>query len=202
MISLQKLFKRDSFNNQGNRLSKIVREKLLNTNEECSLDFAGIPFISPQFFQDFIFPLVIEFGSHDLDNKLRFINLKDDHLVSYRKACDQTSAYIDRLSSRDINLFGDMSDITLELLIKARELSRTDPSATRVIFGINSGMAKSFANMDIEMIRRIANAGIICFEPRFTPEFAAKMVALNATEIDVFLNIIGGLEDVYEAQYL
>jgi len=28
------------------------------------------------------------------------------------------------------------------------------------------------------------------------------MAVLDATEIDVFLNIVGGLEDIYETQYL
>jgi hypothetical protein len=87
------------------------------------------------------------------------------------------------------------------LLIKARELSRDDPSAAQVIFGINSSMTGSFANMDIELIRRIANAGIICFEPRLSPEFATKMAVLDASEIDVFLNVVGDLEDIYESEY-
>ena len=71
-------------------------------------------------------------------------------------------------------------------------------SLVQIIFGVNGGMAESFANMDIEIIRRISNAGILCFEPRMTPEFAAKMAALDASEIDIFLNIIGGMEVIYE----
>jgi len=62
-------------------------------------------------------------------------------------------------------------------------------------------MAKSLSNMDIELIRRIANAGVICFEPRFSPEFAARLAALDASEIDVFLNVVGNLEDFYESGY-
>jgi hypothetical protein len=201
MICLKGLFKREILNNQGTRLSKIITEKLLNSEDECLVDFAGVATVSPLFFQDFIFPIVIEFGSHALDKKLRLINLKDDHLASYRAACDQSSAYIDKLSARQTRSFGDLSDLTCELLIKARELSRDDPSAAQVIFGINSSMAESFANMDIELIRRIANAGIICFEPRLSPEFATKMAVLDASEIDVFLNVVGDLEDIYESEY-
>lgn len=197
MISIQKLFKRDCLNNQGARLSKIARKQLLDSGE-CYLDFSGVPHISPQFFQDFIFPLVIEFGSHDLNNKLFFENIKDAHLTSFKAACDQISDYVDNLASNNTNLFGEISDLTFELLIKARELSKTDLSKTQIIFGINGGMAESFANMDIELIRRISNAGILCFEPRLTPEFAAKMAALDASEMDVFLNIIGGMEGIYE----
>lgn len=201
MICLKGLFKRDILNNQGARLSRIITEKLINSENECLVDFEGISNVSPLFFQDFIFPIVIEFGSHALNNKLILINLKDDHLISYRAACDQTSAYLDKLSARQTRSCGDISDLTLELLIKARELSRRDPLAAQVIFGINSSMAGFFSNMDIELIRRIANTGIICFEPRLSPEFAARLAALDASEIDVFLNIVGDLEDFYESGY-
>ena len=202
MISLKELFKSDILTNQGTRLSKIITEKLINSEDKCLVDFDGVSNVSPLFFQDFIFPIVIEFGSHALNNKLRLINLKDDHLISYRAACDQTSAYLDKLSARQTISCGDISDLTLELLIKAREeLSRLDTSAAQAIFGINSSMAKSFSNMDIELIRRIANAGVICFEPRFSPEFAARLAALDASEIDVFLNVVGNLEDFYESGY-
>ena len=198
MICLKRLFKHQTLNNQGTRLSKIITEKLTNSEHECFVDFDGVSNVSPLFFQDFIFPLVIEFGSHALNNRLRLINLKDEHLSSYQAACDQTSAYMDKLSTRQARSFGDISELTCELLIKARELSRRDPSEAQVIFGINSSMAGFFANMDIELIRRIANAGIVCFEPRFSPEFTAKLAALDASEIDIFLNIVGDLEDIYE----
>jgi len=201
MICLKGLFKRETLNNQGARLSKIITEKLINSENECLVDFAGVANVSPLFFQDFIFPLVIEFGSHALDNRLRLINLKDEHLFSYQAACDQTSAYMDKLSARQARSFGDISELTCELLIKARELSRRDPSEAQVIFGINSSMAEFFSNMDIELIHRIANAGIICFKPRFTPEFATRLAALEASEIDVLLNIVGDLEDIYEPEY-
>lgn len=64
-------------------------------------------------------------------------------------------------------------------------------------------MIESFANMDIDQIRRVSSAGIICFEPRFTPEFAAKLAAMEASEIDAFLNVVGDLdiEGVYESEY-
>ncbi|MCX7101344.1 MAG: DUF4325 domain-containing protein [Methylobacter sp.] len=201
MISLKELFKSGILTNQGTRLSKIITEKLINSEDKCLVDFDGVSNVSPLFFQDFIFPIVIEFGSHALNNKLRLINLKDDHLISYRAACDQSSDYLDKLSARQTRSYGDISDLTLELLIKARELARLDPSAAQTIFGINSSMVKTFSNMDIELIHRIANTGVICFEPRFSPEFAARLAALDASEIDVFLNIVGNLEDFYEPGY-
>lgn len=201
MISLKELFNRDTLNNQGTRLSKIITEKLINSEDECLIDFDCISDVSPLFFHDFIFPIVIEFGGHALNNRLRFINFKDEHSSSYQAARDQISVYMDKLSVRQTRPVCDISDLNIELLIKARELSRRDPSAAQVIFGINSSMAGFFSNMDIELIRRIANAGIICFEPRLSPEFAARLTALDASEIDVFLNIVGDLEDFYESEY-
>jgi hypothetical protein len=198
MISLKDIFKPNALNHKGGQLSKIIRGKLIGSDDECLIDFAGIPAISPLFFQEFIFPLVIEFGGHVLDSRLKLVNLNAEHLAAYQMACDQTSDYIDKLSAQQTGLFGDLSDITLELLLNAREMSRSHPSLAQAIFGLNSGMAASFAAMDIGMVRRIANAGIICFEPRLSPEFAARAAALDASEIDVFLNIAGGLAGVYE----
>ena len=201
MFSLKELFKRDSLDNQGQELSKMIRQKMLQSDDLCFVDFAGIDNVTSLFFQDFIFPLVIEFGGHVVDNKLRFNNLKDHHLAACRTAINQISDYMDRLASRQTSPFGDISDLTLELLLKARELSRTDPAATHAIFGFNSDMIESFAAMDIETIRGIAGAGVICFELRLSPEFATRLAALDPSEIDVFLNVVGGLEDVYEFGY-
>ncbi len=186
MISLKGLFKRNTLNDQGARLSTIVTKKLVNSDEQCFVDFDGILTISPLFFQDLIFPLVLEFGSETITNRLKLTNLNNDHLASYKEACAKTSDYMERISARHVMPFGDISDLTFELLIKARELSRRDPSDARVIFGINSEMIESFANMDIDQIRRLAFAGVVCFEPRFTPEFAAKLATLEVSEVDVF----------------
>jgi hypothetical protein len=199
MISLKQLIKRDTLNDQGARLGKIVTEKLINSDDVYEIDFAGVSTLSPLFFQDFIFPLVIEFGCdvNVIEKRLQLFNLTDQHQAAYRTAYDQSSAYRDQLSARHRSVFGDISDLTLELLIKVRELSRNDPASAQVIFGINSDMIASFAQMNMELVRRIANAGVICFEPRLSPEFATKMAILKASEIDVFLNSIGGLEGVY-----
>lgn len=203
MISLKGLFKRNTLNDHGARLTKIVRANLVNSDEQCLVDFADISTVSSLFFQDFIFPLALEFGGETITNRLKLINLSDEHLASYELAFAKSSDYLDRISARQTRPFGDISDLTFELLIKARELSRSDPSAAQIIFGINNGMIESFANMDIDQIRIVSSAGIICFEPRFTPEFAAKLAAMDASEIDVFLNVVGGLdiEAVYESEY-
>ena len=147
--------------------------------------------------------MVIEFGSEAITNRLELINLNHDHLASYQKACTQTSDFMERIYARQTRPFGDISDLSFELLIKARELSRRDPSAAQLIFGIRKGMTEAFATMDIDQIRRVASAGVICFEPRFTPEFATKLAALEASEIDMFLNAVGGtdMESVYDPEY-
>jgi hypothetical protein len=133
---------------------------------------------------------------------VKLLNLNDEHLASYQLAIAKSSDFTDRFFARDTRPFGEISDLTCELLIKARELSRRDPSAAQVIFGISGGMIKSVANMDIDQIRRVSGAGIICFEPRFTPEFATKLAALEASEIDAFLNVVGHIEmeGVYESE--
>lgn len=202
MISLRGLFKRNTLNDQGTRLCRIITENLINSDEECFIDFDGISSVSTLFFQDFIFPIVLELGSETVTNRVKLLNLNDEHLASYQLAIAKSSDFTDRFFARDTRPFGEISDLTCELLIKARELSRRDPSAAQVIFGISGGMIKSVANMDIDQIRRVSGAGIICFEPRFTPEFATKLAALEASEIDAFLNVVGHIEmeGVYESE--
>jgi hypothetical protein len=201
MIQLRALFMRETLSNQGGKLYTIVAEQLISSIGDCVVDFSDVSSVSPIFFQDFIFPLVAEFGSTAINNRLKLINLKDEHRLSYQKACSQTDVYMDKHYSQQEMAFGDISEITCDLLIKARELSRNNPSAAKLIFGINSNMIESFSNMDMESIRMISNSGVICFEPRLSPEFAAKLAALDPSEIDVFLNIAGDLEDFYESEY-
>ena len=202
MISLRGLFKRNTLNDQGTRLCRIITENLINSDEECFIDFDGISSVSTLFFQDFIFPIVLELGSETVTNRVKLLNLNDEHLASYQLAIAKSSDFTDRFFARDTRPFGEISDLTCELLIKARELSRRDPAAAQVIFGISGGMIKSVANMDIDQIRRVSGAGIICFEPRFSPEFATKLAALEASEIDAFLNVVGHIEmeGVYESE--
>lgn len=203
MILLKKLYRRKMLNSEGSDLSRVVTERLLTSDQICRVDFDSIAKVTVVFFQDFLFPLVLEFGSDTIKSRVHLMNLSDDHQLAYEEAFLKSSQYLDRVAARDTKTFGDISDITCDLLIKARELSRRDPSAAHIIFGLGSGMIESLANMDIEQIRRISSSGVICFEPRFTTEFASKLAALQGDEIDVFLNVIGSIdmEGVYESEY-
>ena len=203
MISLIKYYKRSTLNTQGNDLCKIVTEHLLSSNTVCYIDFNSINAVTPLFFQEFLFPLLLEFGTETVKIRIKLINLSQDHCLSYEQALATSSDFLDRKSSRLNPVFGDISDITFELLIKARELSRRDPLSAKLIFGLGSQMIKSISCMDIDQIRRIASAGIVCFEPRFTPEFASKQAALDIDEIDTFLNLIGTIDSkgLYESEY-
>lgn len=203
MILLRKLFKRGTLNSEGAELSRIVTERILNSNHVICVDFDSIHKTTSVFFQDFLFPLILEFGSETISTRVDLVNLTDEIHLSYQEALSKSSEYLDRAAARHSRTFGDISDITFELLIKARELSRRDPSSAHIIFGLSSEMIESLANMDLEQIRRIACSGVICFEPRFTPEFASKLAAFNVDELDTFLNVIGNvdMEGVYEPEY-
>ena len=56
MIYLKALFKRDTLNQQGTRLSKIITEKLLNSGDECVVDFTDVSTVTPLFFRTLFFP--------------------------------------------------------------------------------------------------------------------------------------------------
>ncbi|MFM8341655.1 MAG: STAS-like domain-containing protein [Methylomonas sp.] len=200
---LRKYFKRTVLNSEGATLSRIVTEHLLSSDKLILIDFDSISKVSSIFFQDFIFPLILEFGHETVTRRMDFINLSDEIHLTYQEAFSKSSEYIDRIAARHTRTFGDISDITFELLIKARELARRDPSAAHIIFGLSSGLIESLASMDIDQVRRVSCSGIICFEPRFTPEFASKLAALSVDEIDAFLNVIGGIDmdGVYDSEY-
>lgn len=200
---LKKIYRRKRLNSEGSDLSRIVTERLLTSDQICRVDFESIDNVTVVFFQDFLFPLVLEFGSETIKSRVHLMNLSDEHHLVYEEAFLKSSDYMDRIATRSTKTFGDISDITCDLLIKAREISRRDPSAAHIIFGLGSGMIESLANMDIEQIRRVASSGVICFEPRFTTEFASKLAALQGDEIDVFLNVVGSIdmEGVYESEY-
>ena len=202
MISLKILFKRTTLNDQGKQLYTVIAEQLLNSSTECHVDFEGIVKVSLVFFQDFIFPLITEFGSETVSYRLRFINIKAEHWALYQEACTKSSDYMDRIAVNHNRGFGEILDITCDLLIKAREVSRRDPLDAMVMFGLTKQMAAIFSIMDISHIRQMSAAGIICFEPRFTPKFASKLATLKTSELDVFLNIIGDIkmDAVYEPE--
>jgi len=203
VILLKKIYRRKTLNSEGSDLSRIVTERLLTSDKICQVDFDSIDKVTVVFFQDFLFPLVLEFGSTTIKSRVHLMNLSDEHHMAYEEAVSKSSQYLDRIAVRDTKTFGDISDITCDLLIKAREISRRDPSAAHIIFGLGFGMIESIANMDIEQIRKISSSGVICFEPRFTAEFASKLAALQGDEIDVFLNVIGSIdmEGIYESEY-
>ena len=202
MISLKGLFKRKTLNDNGERLYKAIAEKFVTSSKECCLDFDGISQISVVFVQDFLFPIILEFGSDAVSNRLKFINITDEHIAVYRVALTKSSEYLERMAANNAGGIDDLSDITFELLIKARELSRHDPSAAMIMFGFSKQMVAIFSTMDIRQIRRISAAGIICFEPRFTAEFASKLTTLNISQVEIFLNIIGdiGIDAVFESE--
>lgn len=202
MISLKGLFKRKMLNDNGERLYKAIAEKFVTSSKECCLDFDGISQISVIFVQDFLFPIILEFGSDAVSHRLKFINITDEHIVVYRVALTKSREYLERMAANNTGGIDDLSDITFELLIKARELSRHDPSAAMIMFGFSKQMVAIFSTMDIRQIRRISAAGIICFEPRFTAEFASKLTTLNISQVEIFLNIIGdiGIDAVFESE--
>lgn len=205
MILLKQYFNRTTLNLEGSLLSKIVAEKLLKNDGPVSINFESISRVSTIFFQDFLFPLILEFGHDAVYKRISLINLSDSINLSYQETMSKSSEYVGRIidKHKHMNKFGDISSITFELLIKAREVSRRDPSAAHIIFGMDSTMIESIAVMDIEQIRRISCSGVICFEPRFTTEFASRLAALNADEVDMFLNVAGGIEmdGIYDSKY-
>lgn len=203
MILLNKLYRRKMLNSEGADLSRVVTEKLLTSCQNCEVDFNSIDKATAVFFQDFLFPLILEFGSETIKSRVHLLNLSDEIHLNYKEAFLKSSDYMDRIATRTTKTFGDISDLTYDLLIKAREISRRDPSAAHIIFGLGSGMIESLANMDIEQVRRVAASGVICFEPRFSTEFASKLAALQGDEVDVFLNVIGhiDMEGIYESEY-
>jgi hypothetical protein len=198
MINLKFLFNRQTLDQQGALLARKVSTHLLNNSTKCFIDFEGISQVTPFFFKTFIFPLVIEFGSHAIDKRLVLNNMSVEHRFSYRSAILTSADYIDDLCEKNDFNSNDISDITFELMIKAREVSRINKTSARLLFGLNDSMIESISKMDLETLRKFSNSGIISFQPRFSCEFTEMFSALEPSEIDVFLNSVGNLDKLYD----
>lgn len=193
MIFLRDLFRYESLHEEGEHLSKLVIIELSKC-KTVSIDFLNIKNATASFIWDFTYPIIFEFGDNVFTENIILINMDP-------KIKDLFDFIIDKILdciSRKHNKFTDISDISYDLLFKAREYSLNDPISAKLIFGLNDSMCDLFSNMDMKTIRRIANSGIICFEPRFSSEFASILARMDTSEIDIFLNSAGTLCEIYE----
>ena len=85
-----------------------------------------------------------------------------------------------------------MHDINLTLLLKAREIARSNSRLAKLIFGIqNDEIIALLVKIPVEDIRNLAKSGWICFGLRFSEAFLKEAAGSGATELDSLLNMAG-----------
>ena len=187
--------------NDGQDLAHRLLGALANSDEHYFLDFSGLHDIPSPFLQQLLTPLAQQYGPEYVKQRINPINMDEQTASAYTDALALQNHEIE--NAHETLPFGDLSDITLDVLFKAREMARQDPSSAQLLFGVDSTMVKVLARMSFDQIKRASSAGIFCFQLRFTPEFATRLSALDASGVDVFLNVVGdyNLEGVYARQY-
>ncbi|WP_347990194.1 hypothetical protein [Methylomonas sp. AM2-LC] len=188
MIEVHKFLKKQTGHSPTNSILSAIVSHLINYDSDCLVDLAGTK-VKYEWFQDIVLPLIAEFGGNVISQRLKFINLTDELDNEYRFGMQNIDSYFERRKNLASPNCGDISDITFEHLIKCREVSRRDPIMALAMFGISDEMLSTYQLMDIDTIKRISSAGIICFKPTFTDEYLSRISALNSSEIDVFLNL-------------
>jgi len=197
VLYLKSLLKSTSLSGRhGKTLSKVTRINVVNRNL-ATLDFDGIRIATADFFQELMIPLIGEFGSDTINYYVEFANLTNDLRDVYIDSMTHSNKFMRGYLSRKNTQYNEMSNLTFSFLLKAREILKTEPEKARLFFGTDQRMSEILLAMDLDAIQMLANSGIICFQPRFSHEFASMISAMDAKEIDIILNISGSITDIY-----
>ena len=73
----------------------------------------------------------------------------------------------------------DIVDLNLLWLIKAREIAKSNQTKAAVVFGFDEVVADKLSRLSLEQLHRIAQVGVMLFQPRFHPKFWHEMLADN-----------------------
>jgi hypothetical protein len=176
----------------GNKAREIITPLFTASKGEINLDFSDVSSVAPEFFQAMLAELIAEFGANHVTNKIIVTNLSDSNYIAYQQAIQECSNRIvceisTAMQSGEMN---ELSTISFNLLMKMRELLRTDPQSAKLIFNLDENSSETLKSMDFKTMLRIANSGMLCFQPKLSTEFLS-LFTKDTSEMDVFLNQAG-----------
>ena len=178
----------------GKSLARLARE-CFTSQQAMIVDFEGIGAISPGFLQELFLPLVAEYGADFLRSELQVTNVcpvVDEAMKSAFNASalahffDQREYQLNQASDAEIY------DLNLAWLIKARELARENGMLAELMMGIgDEALRVAISQLSINDIQQLAQAGWLCFAPRFTANFLHNMITRPHDVADVLLGLGG-----------
>ena len=167
--------------------SRIARA--FNASMKITLYFDGVQEVTEQFFQELFFPLIAEYGAEVVKERLGFANLgKFGDAMEHALDAD---AYIDRKQGI-LECEGDQEifEINLSMLIKARELCRTNRVCAKAIFGMkDDDLIAAISEATYGQLQHLARSGWLCYAPRFSIQ--TLLTSIGREPIDALLTLSG-----------
>ncbi|WP_019864094.1 STAS-like domain-containing protein [Methylovulum miyakonense] len=178
----------------GKSLARLARE-CFTSHQALIVDFDGVGAISQGFLQELFLPLVAEYGADFLRSELQVINVSPD-IDKAMKAAFNANALNHFLGQRENQLNqasdAEIYDLNLAWLIKARELARENGMLAELMMGIgDEALRLAISQLSINDIQQLAQAGWLCFAPRFTANFLQDLLTRPHDVVDVLLGLSG-----------
>jgi len=178
----------------GKSLARLARE-CFTSHQALIVDFDGVGAISQGFLQELFLPLVAEYGADFLRSELQVINVSPD-IDKAMKAAFNANALNHFLGQRENQLNqasdAEIYELNLAWLIKARELARENGMLAELMMGIgDEALRLAISQLSINDIQQLAQAGWLCFAPRFTANFLQDLLTRPHDVVDVLLGLSG-----------
>jgi hypothetical protein len=173
---------------EGKNLAKLARECFLN-KQSLSFDFKDIQTVTPEFCLELFFPLITEFGSEFLNQWMKIENILPEVKKIIHSAFNKLDSYFDSLEQiQNQKCDQEVFSLNYFWLIKARELCRDNTTFAEFVLGITDNeLCEAISRLSIEEIQHIAQAGWLCFAPRFTSNYFQNLNSKQQAIIDVLL---------------
>ncbi|TAL43443.1 MAG: DUF4325 domain-containing protein [Methylovulum sp.] len=178
----------------GKSLAKLARE-CFTSHQALIVDFDGVGAISPGFLQELFLPLVAEYGADFLRSELQVTNVSPDVDEAMKSAFNASALnhfFDQRETLPNKACDAEIYELNLAWLIKARELTRENGMLAELVMGIgDEALRMAISQLSIDDIQQLAQAGWLCFAPRFTANFLQDLLTRPHDVVDVLLGLGG-----------
>ena len=178
----------------GKSLARLARE-CFTSHQTLIVDFDGVGAISQGFLQELFLPLVAEYGADFISSELKITNVGPDVDEAMKSAFN--AGALNHFFDQQENLLnqagdGEIYDMNLAWLIKARELARENGMLAELVMGIgDEALRVAISQLSINDIQQLAQVGWLCFAPRFTANFLQDLLTRLHDVVDVLLGLGG-----------
>lgn len=173
-------------------LLKQIRPIMANA-EPVGLDFSGVKEADVCALQQTLLPLVSEFGGGFVRRLIRFTNHNEAVAISIRNSLRHVDEFIqDEVNylHPDTGVDQEIYDLNVALLIKCRELARTNPLLARLQFGLTSdSLAAAVAGLTTPQIQELAKTGINVFKPNFDEKMIETITRMDLGDASILIGI-------------